>query len=157
VKFNGNQSIQVPTDDCVNIADFTEKVKQKLPNQLFKFDSNQITIHQSKEHAAFEPDELLTNISSFGASAKTPLFVKTIVPTKTIFIQEVDEEYRPIESFTKFSVQCDSDIDKIIGKKGEALYKISNPNEGITKFSQIEDGEKYNVYSRYLKSFSDKV
>jgi hypothetical protein len=155
VKFNGNQSIQVPTEDCVNIADFTEKVKQKLPNQLLNFDSNQITIHQSKEHAAFEPDELLKNISSFGSSAKTPLFVGT--STKTIYIQEVDEEYRPIESFTKVTVESDADVKDIIGKKGEALYKISNPNERITKFKQIEDGEKYNVYSRYLKSFSDEV
>lgn len=157
IKFNGNQSIQVPTEGCVNIADFTKKVKQELSPRLNSFSIDEITIHQSKEHAAFEPDELLKNISSFGLSAKTPLFVKPTVPTKTIFIQEVDEEYRPIESFTKATVESDADVDRIIGKKGEALYKISNPNERITKFKQIEDGEKYNVYSRYLKSFSDEV
>jgi hypothetical protein len=34
---------------------------------------------------------------------------------------------------------------------------LSDPKNRITKFKQLIDGEKYNVYSRYEKSFADEV
>ena len=34
---------------------------------------------------------------------------------------------------------------------------MSDPKNRITKFKQLIDGEKYNVFSRYEKSFADQV
>lgn len=34
---------------------------------------------------------------------------------------------------------------------------LSDPTNRITKFKQLVDGEKYNVYSRYEQSFADEV
>ena len=77
--------------------------------------------------------------------------------SKTIFIQDIDEECRPIDSFTKVVVENEADLKQIYGGKGEALYLLSNPKDRVTKFKQLIEGETYNVYSRYEKSFADEV
>jgi hypothetical protein len=48
-------------------------------------------------------------------------------------------------------------LKQIFEGKGSALYQLTNPKKRITMFKQLIDGEKYNVYSRYEKSFADKV
>ena len=96
---------------------------------------------------------------------ETPLYVKVLqqaplsshILSKSIFIQDIDEECRPIDSFTEVVVENDADLKQIYGGKGEALYQLANPKKRITKFKQLIDGEKYNVYSRYEKSFADEV
>jgi hypothetical protein len=70
---------------------------------------------------------------------ETPLYVKVIqqapisshVFSKTIFIQDIDEECRPVNSFTEFVVENDADFKQIYGRKGEALYQLSNPNDRV--------------------------
>ncbi len=88
---------------------------------------------------------------------ETPLYVKRVplsnALSKIILIQEIDEECRPIDSFTGNN----DDLKQIYGTKGEALYLLSDPRKRITKFKQPIDGENYNVYSRYEKSFADEV
>ena len=153
IKHNGNQATQVSTAGCLNISDFAEAVKKKLPKQLSAFDSNQLTLHKSLTDAPFEPDFLLSSISDAGLSAKFPLFVKTqesITATqKTIFVRDIDEECRPVDSFTEVVVENDVDLKQIFARKGEALYLPTNPKTRITKFRQLIDGETYNVYSRW--------
>ena len=46
---------------------------------------------------------------------------------------------------------------QIFARKGEALYQLTNPKKRVTKFKQLIEGEKYNVYSRYEKSFADEI
>ena len=41
--------------------------------------------------------------------------------SKTIFIQDIDEECRPIDSFTEFVVENDADLKQIFEGKGSAL------------------------------------
>ena len=77
VKPNGGQAIQVSTSGCVNVNDLTKLIKKELPNQLFTFDSNQITLHYTLEDPALEPDFQIASISDAGLSAKVPLIVKT--------------------------------------------------------------------------------
>lgn len=54
-----------------------------------------------------------------------------------------------INSFTKVIVENDVDLKQIFEGKGSALFLLSNPKKLITKFKQLIDGERYNVYSRY--------
>jgi hypothetical protein len=152
IKRNGYQSIQVPTEGCITIADFKEKVKLVLSNWLSNFNSGQITIHRSNDDEPFEPDELLESISS---SAKTPLIVSTI--SKTVFIVEVDEDQCPTDEFTEVTVENDADIYQIIGLNGEALYELSEPNTMITKFWQLKNNGKYNIYSRRVRAMSQEL
>ena len=77
--------------------------------------------------------------------------------SKTIFIQDIDEDCRPIDSFTKVIVENDADLKQIYEGKGSALFQLSNPKDRVTKMKQLIDGEKYNVFSRYEKSFAGEV
>lgn len=40
-----------------------------------------------------------------------------VIASKTIFVQQLDDEYRPIDSFTKAFLESDNDIKDILGKK----------------------------------------
>jgi hypothetical protein len=78
--------------------------------------------------------------------------------SKTIYIQEIDEDCRPIKnSFTRVLIESNDDLKQTFGGKGEALYKLSKPMDRITKMKQLEEGEKYNVFSRYERSFAEEV
>jgi hypothetical protein len=76
--------------------------------------------------------------------------------SKTIFVQDIDEECRPVDSFTKVVVENNDDLKQIYEGKGSALYQLTNPKDRVTKFKQLIDGEKYNVYSRYEQSFVEE-
>ena len=151
----------VSTAGCLNISDLAKAIKQKFPNQFSAVDSNQISIHQSLQDAPLEPDLPLASISTAGLSAKLPLIVKTLGSSapaqKTIFIQDIDEECRPLDSFSKYLVESNDDLKQILEGKGSALYQLFNPKDKIIKFKQLINGEKYNVYSRYERSFADEV
>jgi hypothetical protein len=161
VKHNGGQATQVSTRGCLNISDFAKAIKKELPKQLSAFDSNQLTLHKSLTDAALEPDFPIASISDAGLSAKSPLLVKTqesITTTqKTIFVQDIDAECVPLDSFTKVIVENNDDLKQIFEGKGSALYQLSNPKDRVTKMKQLIDGERYNVYSRYEQSFVDEV
>ena len=75
------------------------------------------------------------------------LFLCSRFNIKKIFIQDIDEECRPIDSFIAFVVENDADLKAIFEGKGSALYLLSDPKNLFTKFKQLIDGEKYNVYS----------
>ncbi len=156
IKHNGCQATEVPTAGCLHVSDFAKVIKLELPRQLSAFDSNQITLHPSLEASALDPDFQLSRIATAGSSAQTPLFVKTITAArKTIYIQDIDENCRPLARFTQFDVANDADLKAILEGRGSALYQLSNPKKGITRTDQLIDGEKYNIYSRYEKSFVD--
>ena len=59
-----------------------------------------------------------------------PLPFKTNL-SKTIFVQNIDEECRPIDSFTMVVVRNEADLKQIYARKGEALYLLSNPKDRI--------------------------
>jgi hypothetical protein len=75
-KYNGGLSIQVATTGCVKTADFTDAIKKKLPNQLKDFDYSLITLHESANGPAMDPDLPLSSCQA-GLSATSPIFVKT--------------------------------------------------------------------------------
>jgi hypothetical protein len=54
-------------------------------------------------------------------------------------------------------VEGDADMKEIYEGKGSALYLITDPAKKITKFKQLEDGQKYGVFSRYEQSFSQEL
>ncbi|OAJ32742.1 hypothetical protein BDEG_28627 [Batrachochytrium dendrobatidis JEL423] len=151
----------VSTAGCLNISDLAKAIKQKFPNQFSAVDSNQISIHQSLQDAPLEPDLPLASISTAGLSAKLPLIVKTLGSSapaqRTIFIQDIDEKCCPLDSFSKYLVESNDDLKQILEGKGSALYQLFNPKDKIIKFKQLINGEKYNVYSRYERSFADEV
>ncbi|OAJ42894.1 hypothetical protein BDEG_26286 [Batrachochytrium dendrobatidis JEL423] len=121
----------VSTAGCLNISDLAKAIKQKLPNQFYAVDSNQISIHQSLQDAPLEPDLPLASISTAGLSAKLPLI-------------DIDEECCPLDSFSKYLVENDADMEDIYEGKGSALYKLSDPKKQITLVEQLINGEKYN-------------
>ncbi|EGF83440.1 hypothetical protein BATDEDRAFT_85917 [Batrachochytrium dendrobatidis JAM81] len=161
VKHNGGPSTQVSTKSCINIDDFAKKVKQELNT------SSQIALFTSLDKEALRPGlavkELLKTDEFKNNTDESPLFVKIIpvtsdsIASKTIYVQDIDEECKPVDRFTEVVVENDTDLRQILGSKGEALYQLSNPKKRITKLKQLIDGEKYNVYSRYEQSFADEV
>jgi hypothetical protein len=160
VKHNGSPSIKVPIKGCNDLDDFAKKVKQELNT------SSQIALFTSLDKEPLDPGLGLNDLLKpdiVNNTSKSPLFVK-IIPTtqdpiasKTIYVQDIDEECKPVDRFTEVVVENDADLRQILGSKGEALYQLSNPKKRITKLKQLIDGEKYNVYSRYEQSFADEV
>ena len=163
VKHNGSQAIKVSTAGCKDISDFAKAIKKELPKQLSAFDSNQLTLHKSLNDAPLRPGLTIEELSKFVEpnTDESPLFVKTqesITTTqKTIFVQDIDAECVPLDSFTKVIVENNDDLKQIFEGKGSALYQLSNPKDRVTKMKQLIDGEIYNVYSRYEQSFVDEV
>jgi len=64
-KQNASQAIEVSTSGCVNVHDLIMLIKKV---QLFPFDSNQITLHQSLTDPALEPDFPISSLSAAGLS-----------------------------------------------------------------------------------------
>jgi hypothetical protein len=161
VKHNGSPSTQVPVNGCINLDDFADKVKQKLNT------SSQIAVFTSLDKEAVDPGLAIKDLFKMDGlknnTSKTPLFVKVIpttqdtIASKTIHIRDIDEECKPLDSYTEVVVECDAHIKEIYENKGSALYKITEPKKRITMFKQLKDGEKYGVFSRYEQSFDDEV
>lgn len=161
VKHNGGPSIKVPINGCNDLDDFAKKVKQELNT------NSQVSVFSSLDKEALDPGLTIKDLLKMDGlknnNSKTPLFVKLIpttqdpIASKTIYVQDIDEECKPVDRFTEVVVENDTDLRQILGSKGEALYLLSNPKKRITKLKQLIDGEKYNVYSRYEQSFADEV
>jgi len=81
----------------------------------------------------------------------------SIASKKTIYIRDIDEECRPLDSYTEVLVGSDADMKEIYESKGSALYLLTEPKKLLTKFKQLKDGEKYDVFSRYEQSFSQEL
>jgi hypothetical protein len=150
IKHNGNLPVKVSTSGCTDISDFVKEIKKELSPKLNSYSRDQITIHKTLTDAALEPDLLLSNVSTAGLSAKSPLIVKhqeSTTTEKIIFIQDIDGECRPLDSFTEVVVETEDDLMQIFEGKCLALYLLSNPKKRVTKVKQLIDGEKYKVNS----------
>ncbi|OAJ42500.1 hypothetical protein BDEG_25952 [Batrachochytrium dendrobatidis JEL423] len=121
----------VSTAGCLNISDLAKAIKQELSPKLNSYSSAQLTLHKTSDDTALEPDLPLASIST--------------------------AECRPLDSFSKYLVESNDDLKQILEGKGSALYQLFNPKDKIIKFKQLINGEKYNVYSRYERSFADEV
>lgn len=161
VKHNGAPSIKVSINGCIDIDDFAEKVKQKLNT------NSQVALFSSLDKEPIKPGltikELLKTDALKKNSDEYPLFVKLIpasldsIASKTIYIRDIDEECRPLDSYTEVLVESDADMKEIYESKGSALYLLTEPKKRLTKFKQLKDGEKYGVFSRYEQSFSQEL
>jgi hypothetical protein len=153
VKHNGNPSTQVPINGCINVDDFSEKVKQKLNTK------RQVALFSSLEKEAVDPGlsiKDLLKIEEFKKnSSKSPLFVKLIpvtqdsIASKTIYIRYIDDDS---DEYFAFEVNNNEQL-RDIYKKGEGLVHLSDPKKVITTFDRIKDGEKYQVFG-YSQDFA---
>jgi hypothetical protein len=161
VKHNGSPSIKVPVHGCSDLDDFAENAKKKLNT------SSQIALFTSLDKKALRPGlalkDLLKTDEFKNNTDESPLFVKIIpatqdpIASKTIYIRDIDEECKPLDTCTEVLVECDADMERIYESKGSALYLITEPKKRLTKFKQLKDGEKYGVFSRYEQSLADEV
>ncbi|KAI8891842.1 hypothetical protein BC833DRAFT_431227, partial [Globomyces pollinis-pini] len=71
-----NKPVKVPTKDCDDVDDFIEAIKKKLPNKLGHVDSDNITLHLTKDGPALEPDDALP-----AQNTKQTALVVTIPPS----------------------------------------------------------------------------
>jgi len=150
-KHNGSQAITVSTSGCENVSDLTKAIKKEFSPKLNSYSSDQLTLHKKLTDPPIRPGLTIAELSKFSEpnTDESPLFVKTQEANtkiqKTIFIQDIDEECRPVDSFTKVIVENKDDLKQIFAGKGEALYQLSNPKKRITKFNQLIDGERYTL------------
>ncbi|KAI3655834.1 hypothetical protein MP638_006493 [Amoeboaphelidium occidentale] len=153
VKKGGDDSFKVPISGCVDVYDFSQNVKKELNATC----SVMLFTAPGKEALAptLKMEDLLHTDAFKRNSDTSPLY--TEIASKTIFIRDIDEECRPLKTFTKFLVENDAGLRGIFENKGSSLFRVSDPDKKITSFLQLEDGEKYEVHSRYEKSFIDKV
>ena len=162
VKYN-QYACKVSTVSCEDIDDFKDSVKKKVFPDLVN--AIGLTLHKSLNEAPLKPNQTISSLAPFGSCYEMPLIIK-VSPTephvleqksKTILVQEYGEDYQLLDSFTEATIWSDADVKQILGSKGEALMKLSGPKRRIIHFHEIEDGEKYKIYSSYLNSFSDEV
>ncbi len=83
-------------------------------------------------------------------SDESPLFVK-IFPTldqamsKTIYFRDTDEDGDFTGRYLRYEIECKEDL-RDVYKFGRGLISLSNPKHVILQFSEIKDGERYEVY-----------
>jgi hypothetical protein len=158
VKYNGGQPLEIPTAGCGNVSNLAKAVKKQFSPELDRFSPAQLTLHKSLTDPPLKPGLPLESIPSAGLSAESPLIVKTLGSSapaqKTILIQEIDAECKPLDSYIEVVVESDAEMKEIYEGRGSALFLITEPKKLVKKFKQLKDGAKYGVYSRYEKSFT---
>ena len=150
VKHNGGPSTQVPINECTNIDDFAEKVKQKLNTNF------QVALFSSLEKEAHDPGltikERLKTKEAKKNSSKIPLFVKLIpasldsIATKTIYIGETDDDGKFKGEYKRRILRNSDDLKTVI-KNADGLIHMSSPDDVLISFDDIKDGEKYQLYN----------
>jgi len=73
---NASQAFQVPTANCLNVADLSEKVKLKLSPELDSFSASRITIQESPDEIPLRPGLKLIDIGKLDQNSdENPLIV----------------------------------------------------------------------------------
>ncbi|KAJ2986781.1 hypothetical protein HDV02_006571 [Globomyces sp. JEL0801] len=144
----------------VYIRDVDEDYKplDSYTEVVVESDADLKEIYGSKGSALYlisEPKKRLTKFRQLKDGEKYGVF--SPITSKTIYIRDIDEEFKPLDSYTEVVVESDADLKEIYESKASALYLIGEPNKQLTKFRQLKDGERYGVFSRYERSFSDEV
>lgn len=147
VKHNGGPCTQVAINGCVNVDDFSKKVKHELNI------NNQVALFTSLDKEPIKPwikitDLLKTDLDkNSGASS---LFVKIIpstedsIVTKTIFVGRTDDG-KPTGKYVQYKIYNNKDLSYTF-KGGRGLVHLSDPQRVIVNFKDINDGEKYQLY-----------
>ena len=114
VKHNGSLPTQVSLKGCINIDDFAKKVKQELNTNA------QVGIFTSLDKEPIKPwltiKDLLKTDDLKRNSGESPLFVKLIpttqdsITSKTIYIRCIDEECKPLDSYSEVLIESDADV-----------------------------------------------
>lgn len=167
VKHNGGQATQVSTAGCVNVSDFADAIKRKLPKQLSAFDPNQITIHKALSDAALEPDLPLSTFTDAGLSAKSPLLVQ--VPGKTskvalVLQSNATPEVKQLLLEELFESELKAKESELKSKEDKELLLASNDSllqELKEKLQGIESDREFlkgtlnarNILEKYEKPF----
>ncbi|KAI8904062.1 hypothetical protein EDD86DRAFT_213827 [Gorgonomyces haynaldii] len=71
-----NQAVLVSTQDCRFVTHFIKAIKKELPNKLGHVDSDNITLHLTKDGPALEPDDALP-----AQNTKQTALVVTVPPS----------------------------------------------------------------------------
>ena len=89
-------------------------------------------------------------------SRSNPLKVKVFSvisrPTKTILIRDLDWYLHPLDTYKSVQIERTQDLNQIYEGKGSGLLHVDDPSKCLTRYIQLRDGEKYQVYSRYFYS-----
>ena len=159
-KLDGSETaISVNTHGCKKIQDIVVQIKKMSSPDLDKTSLKDLKIFGYNQTSPFPLDRKLSDIEEqlkASASAGRPLLVKIMPEGKRIKIQEVSSEGQGLDFFHDFLVTPDMSIKDLVGRKADGLYPIHSPKNIITKVSQLEQGEKYAVYSRYFTTWMDE-
>ena len=158
IKYRNYQPIQVQTSSSSTISHLSRDFLIEMSPELSDISHSRITIQQDSSSNPFNNNQLSSSIQS-GNTAKDPLIVKIIDSkhSKRIFIQDIDEKFRPIHTFKMFTVECDSDVELVMGTFVDFLCRANNTDCVIEPlFKNLQDGLEYRVFSRYYQSRSDR-
>jgi hypothetical protein len=139
VKFNGNPAIRVTIKDCDYATDFIKNIKQELAPKFNNTPTDEITLHISEKSSPLSPGV------SIAEALKNVIFRLILKLCRNATLCQSSSAG---SAFLSYFVK-----DYLYS----ALYQVTNPKDRITMFKQLIDGEKYNVYSRYERSFAKET
>ena len=156
VTFEKVQPFKVDTSALEDVSELAKIVKAELTPLTDPFAAAELLIYKPDGSRAKANDTLFSLLEM--ASFESPVHITAPPPppppppTKTVFIQDVDDEMNPIDKFKKAIVENDEDVKGILEGKGSALINMSDYSERVTRFKRLVDGEKYCLYSAYRQS-----
>ncbi|CAM6095305.1 unnamed protein product [Calypogeia fissa] len=140
VKFrDGGRPIPIDPSEATYVADLLKIIKEDFAPDLDLYSVGQLDLFKPDGKKLLNGDHLTS--LSVAASHEMPLKVEPV--SKKIYIRDVDENLRPLDSFTEEIIECEADIELIMEGIGSAFVKVSFPNKILTDFHDLEDGEKY--------------
>ncbi|CAM6081579.1 unnamed protein product [Calypogeia fissa] len=153
VRFGSHWPVSIDPGNAKVVSQLLQIIKRTLSPATDPFSISELKLMKPNGLMALPKDQvdLLLPMVSY----ETPLCI--VQPQKTIYIRNVDEDLRPLLSYTEVSVECNADVTLIWEGKGSGLIKLSHLGKKLTKFDQLEDGGRYAVFSRYEYSMMDEV
>lgn len=136
-------SIAMTSEESVGV--FRDKV-WKAVDALQKFDVAQLRINTRRKPGVNV--KMKAPIGQLRSTQQSPVYV--IVPRpRTVYIQDMDHQYRPKETFRLVHLESQSDFKKVLGQRGRALVKVTDLSKVVTKVKELKDGAKYRVCTMF--------
>jgi hypothetical protein len=140
--------VAIATGDCV--ADLAERALFKLPKTFEGYDLFDLNAHTAVNGVALSPG---TSVASLIANNSESLAIVLKNATKTIYIRNVDENSKMLDSFTETTLTSDLAVKELHqSAQGSRLLLTSDPTVRLTTLDRLQDGGYYQVHPIYTNS-----
>ncbi|SPQ94623.1 unnamed protein product (mitochondrion) [Plasmodiophora brassicae] len=123
------------------------------PDELGKLETRMLGVMMPTTHEVLNSDTVLDSIET---SACEPF--RIVIPNRVIYVQDIDDQMRYLESFTKITVESDRDVKNVLCEgAGVALQPVSDALAPVaTRMVHLRDSCQYRIVPSDNKPIVEK-